>query len=266
MLSILVLGAMIPSLLQTPNWALVWSDEFNGVEGSAPSTQNWTRDLGGNGWGNDELETYTDGNRNAYLDGKGHLIIEAKKQTITGTDGIKRNYTSARLKTARRFTQKYGRFEARIQIPQGQGIWPAFWLLGDNIDQVGWPECGEIDIMESVGPNPMIAYGTVHGPGYSGADGIQGRYYSPTCLADGYHVYAVEWEPDVIRMYVDDHLYQTVTPFDTHGNRWVFDHPFFIIMNVAVGGYWPGDPNGTTVFPQQMKVDYVRVYAQRRLR
>jgi beta-glucanase (GH16 family) len=154
----------------------------------------------------------------------------------------------------------YGRVEARIQIPRGQGIWPAFWMLGNDISSAGWPQSGEIDIMENIGKEPKNIYGTIHGPGYSGASGVGGFYTGATDFADDFHVYAVDWDPDVIRWYVDGNLYNTLSRDDVHGNEWVFDHDFFIILNVAVGGYWPGYPDDTTVFPQTMLVDYVRVY------
>jgi beta-glucanase (GH16 family) len=243
-------------------WKLVWSDEFDGPHGSAVDSSKWSFDLGGNGWGNNELETYTSRTTNAYRDG-GVLVIKAHKETFKGADNITRDYTSARLLTKNKFSQVYGRFEARIKIPFGQGIWPAFWLLGDNIKTAGWPNCGEIDIMENIGKEPSIVHGTFHGPGYSGMNGIGAAY----TLADGqkfsddFHKFAVEWEPGVMRFYVDGLLYQTRTPAELPAGRsWVFDHPFFIILNVAVGGGWPGNPDATTVFPQQMLIDYVRVY------
>jgi beta-glucanase (GH16 family) len=243
-------------------WGLVWSDEFNGPPGSAVDSTKWSFDLGGKGWGNNELETYTSRPENVHVQ-DGSLIINAIKETFTGADNLTRNYTSARLLTKHKFSQTYGRFEARIKIPFGQGIWPAFWMLGDNIDTVHWPNCGEIDIMENIGREPSVVHGTFHGPGYSGGKGI-GAAYTLTGgrkFSDDFHTFAVEWEPNVIRFYVDGNLYQTRTPADLPaGASWVFDHPFFIILNVAVGGGWPGNPDATTVFPQQMRVDYVRVY------
>jgi beta-glucanase (GH16 family) len=170
------------------------------------------------------------------------------------------NYTSARLKTQGLQQWAYGRIEARIKVPYGQGIWPAFWTLGSDIEQVGWPNSGELDIMEHIGREPATVYGTVHGPGYSGANGVGGNYtLSSGSLSDNFHVFAVEWTTDEIRWYIDNTQYASVTPDDVPG-EWVFDHPFFIILNVAVGGDWPGVPDGTTVFPQFMYVDYVRVY------
>ena len=237
-----------------PVWQLVWHDEFDGT--SLDATK-WVRETGGGGWGNAELEFYTDRPENAHIDA-GYLVIAARRETFGNRD-----YTSARLKTQGFGAWQYGRIEARIQIPRGQGLWPAFWLLGDNIPSAGWPTCGEIDIMENIGKEPGRIHGTVHGPGYSGAGGISSAYDLPAgAFADTFHVYAIEWEPAAIRWYVDDALYKTVTPRDLPG-RWVYDHPFFVILNVAVGGYWPGSPDATTVFPQTMRVDYVRVYERR---
>jgi beta-glucanase (GH16 family) len=263
----IVCGLLLPALPSVcagddPGWHLTWSDEFNGPDGSAVDSTKWSFDLGGKGWGNNELETYTNRKVNAHVE-NGSLVIKAIKETFTGADNITRNYTSARLLTKHKFSQAYGRFEARIKIPFGQGIWPAFWLLGDDIETGHWPNCGEIDIMENIGREPLLVHGTFHGPGYSGGKGI-GSPYALTGgkkFADDFHTYALEWEPNVMRFYVDGDLYQTRTPADLpHGTSWVFDHPFFIILNLAVGGDWPGNADTTTVFPQQMRVDYVRVY------
>jgi hypothetical protein len=150
--------------------------------------------------------------------------------------------------------------EARIKVPFGQGIWPAFWMLGDNIGSVGWPSCGEIDIMEYIGREPQTVYGTIHGPGYSGGASVGGSTTTRTDVADTFHVFAIEWETNRIRWFMDGYNYFTATPASIGGSTWVFDHPHFLIMNVAVGGNWPGYPDETTVFPQQMLVDYVRVY------
>ena len=247
-----------------PTWTLVWSDEFNGADGSSPDPSKWGFDTGGNGWGNNELETYTSRPENAEVQG-GNLVITARQETYTGSDGITRNYTSARMLTAGKFSQQYGRFEARIKLPAGQGMWPAFWMLGDNIGSVGWPASGEIDIMENVGFEPGTVHGSVHGPGYTGGSGISATYALPAGqkFSDDFHVYAVEWQPNVVRFYVDSTLYETVTPSNLPGGAvWEFDHPFFLLLNVAVGGDWPGAPDSTTVFPQTMLVDYVRVYQQ----
>lgn len=243
-----------------PGWTLVWSDEFDGPAGSRPDASRWVAETGGHGWGNNELEYYTDRPENASMDGNGSLVITARAEAYMGND-----YTSARLKTQGTFEQTYGRFEARLDIPAGQGIWPAFWTLGNDIGSVNWPNCGEIDIMENIGREPTIVHGTLHGPGYSGGNGIGESYSLPNDEPFGaaYHVYAIEWEESVVRWYVDGTLYQTRTPADLPGGaEWVYDHPFFMLLNVAVGGQWPGNPDGTTTFPQQMLVDYVRVYAR----
>src|SRR5258706_4624538 len=243
-------------------WSLVWSDEFDGSNGSPVDSSKCSFDIDGNGWGNNEVETYTSCTSNAEVEG-GNLVIKTLKETFTGSDGITRNYTSARLLTRNKFTQAYGRFEARLKVPYGQGIWPAFWMLGDNINTAGWPTCGEIDIMENIGKEPSIVHGTLHGPGYSAANGITAAYTLPNGqkFTDDFHTFAVEWEPNVMRFYVDGLLYKTRTPANLPaGTTWVFDHPFFIILNVAVAVGFPGNPDSTTVFPQQMLVDYVRVY------
>ena len=251
-----------PESTGRPGWKLVWSDEFNSPDASPVDTTKWVSESGGNGWGNQELEYYTARPENAFEQG-GNLVIKVLQEKYTGADGVTRDYTSARLKTLGKFSQKYGRFEARVKIPEGQGIWPAFWMLGDDIGKVGWPKCGEIDIMENIGKEPAMVHGTIHGPGYSGDKGISAPYSLPPDqhFANDFHLYAVEWEPKAIRFYVDDHLYATRTPADLpKGTKWVYAHPFFLLMNVAVGGGWPGNPDATTVFPQTMLVDYVRVY------
>ena len=246
------------------NYVLVWSDDFNGPDESAPDSAKWTIETGGGGWGNSELESYTNRPANVHQQG-GNLVITAIHEQFKGTDGISREYTSARLKTSGLFEQKYGRFEARIKIPQGQGMWPAFWMLGNNIGTAGWPTCGEIDIMENIGKEPNKVHGSMHGPGYSGGNGLTGTYTLPSGkVADDYHIFAAEWEPAAVRFYVDGNLYETRTPADVpKGKVWVYDHPFFILLNLAVGGEWPGNPDATTVFPQQMLVDYVKVYARK---
>jgi beta-glucanase (GH16 family) len=252
-------GAQAPA---AQKWTLVWSDEFNGADGSRPDPSKWVYDVGSERWGNNELECYTDRPENSVVRG-GNLVIVARKENVKCAKGPDKNYTSARLTTFGRFSQTYGRFEARIKIPRGQGMWPAFWMLGEDISKVGWPASGEIDIMEVIGKDPSTAYGSLHGPGYNGNRGYRGEYRLPGKVefADNFHVFAIEWEPDVVRFYVDDDLYATQTtkrlPPD---GKWVFDHPFYIILNCAVGGDWPGSPDATTHFPQEMLVDYVRVY------
>jgi beta-glucanase (GH16 family) len=257
-------AAPVAAAAPTPSWKLTWSDEFNGSDGAPVDSSKWTLETGGGGWGNNELEYYTNRLENASQQ-NGNLVIKVVQEKYTGSDGVTRNYTSARLKSQGKFSQAYGRFEARIKIPRGQGIWPAFWMLGNDIDKPGWPACGEIDIMENIGKEPSLVHGTIHGPGYSGANGIGSPYAlsNDQRFADDFHIFAVEWEPNVIRFYVDDHLYATRTPAELpKGTKWVYDHPFFILLNVAVGGYWPGNPDASSVFPQTMLVDYVRVYSR----
>jgi len=254
-----------PSNSKVSRWALAWDDEFNGAKGDVPDRSKWVIETGGDGWGNNELEYYTNRVENVQVS-QGNLIITARREGYSDSQGVFRGYTSARLKTLGKFSQRYGRFEARIKIPGGQGVWPAFWLLGDDITQVKWPNCGEIDIMENIGKEPGTIHGTIHGPGYSGDKGIGSAYTLPDAkkFADDYHLFAVEWEPQVIRFYVDDKLYATRTPADLPpGTKWVFDHPFFLVLNLAVGGDWPGEPDVHTKFPQSMLVDYVRVYRDR---
>jgi beta-glucanase (GH16 family) len=233
-------------------------------DGSAVDSNNWSYDTGGGGWGNNELEYYTSGTSNAVIE-NGALVITA---TPDGASGYSCwygpcQYTSARLNTSGKFSQQYGLFEARIQIPEGQGVWPAFWMLGNNIGSVGWPSCGEIDIMENIGSTPDSVYGTTHGPGpttYSD-DGLSGAFNASSPMGSAFHIYATQWSADSVSFYVDGTLYWTVTPSQLPaGATWVWDQPFFILLNFAVGGNWPGSPNGSTSFPQQMVVDYVRVY------
>lgn len=239
------------------NWELVWSDEFDGNSGNLPDATKWTYDIGTgtNGWGNQELEYYTKRTDNVKLDGNGNLVITAKKENYSGSA-----FTSARIKTKGLFSHAYGKIEARIKTPYGPGIWPAFWMLGDNVDTVNWPNCGEIDIMELKGHIPSVIYGTLHGPGYSGGGAKTKSYGLQNSRFDqDYHVFAVEWKENQIDFFVDGYLYQRVTPKDVSG-EWVYNHPFFLILNVAVGGNFVGFPTDGTSFPQNMYIDYVRVY------
>ncbi|MHB8113913.1 MAG: glycoside hydrolase family 16 protein [Bellilinea sp.] len=249
-------------------WSLIWNDEFDAPAGSPPDPAKWTFDLGGEGWGNQEWEYYTDQPENAATDGAGSLVIRAIEVAEDDTRSLNCwygpcKYTSARILTRERFDFTYGRVEARLKLPYGNGIWPAFWMLGSDIAAVGWPNCGEIDIMENIGREPDKVYGTVHGPGYSGANGISHSYALPVGQAfkDDFHVFALEWDAVEIRWYMDDELYGVLPKERFSESRpWVFDHPFFLILNVAVGGAWPGYPDETSTFPQEMLVDYVRVY------
>jgi beta-glucanase (GH16 family) len=241
-----------------PGWQLVWSDEFNAAAGTKPDPTKWVYDLGGGGWGVAQLQVYTSNAENASHDGNGNLVITAIKDDMGG-------FTSARLKTEGKFEQAYGRFEVRAKLPGGKGLWPAFWTLGNDFTKNGWPNCGEIDIMENRAIEPSINHGSLHGPGYSGTKPLTAQYTLPNGaqFPDDFHTFAVEWELNVVRFYVDDTLYQTRTPMDLMApQRWVYDHPHFILLNVAVGGRFPGNPDDTTMFPQTMVVDYVRVYSR----
>jgi beta-glucanase (GH16 family) len=239
------------------NWLLVWSDEFDGEVGDLPDPSVWTPDIGGDGWGNNQLEFNTSRAENASMDGDGNLAIVARREAYEGN-----SYTSARITTSGGVEFLYGRIEARMKMPVGAGIWPAFWMLGNNFGDVGWPDCGEIDILEYRGQQPAITLGTVHGPGYSGGQGVSETIsVAGGGLHNDFHVFAIEWEANEIRWFVDDLHFHTVTP-DTipAGTSWVFDHPFFLILNVAVGGSFVGPVGSDTEFPQTLLVDYVRVY------
>ncbi len=271
---ILILAAAVAGLhscLSEPqafsNPTLVWEDNFDGPQGQLPDPANWQFDLGTD-WGNQELQCYTDRATNASLDGASNLVITARAESYSGpAAGIggvpctATGYTSARLNTAGLHQQEQGRFEARIKIPTSTGMWPAFWMLGANLPSVGWPRAGEIDIMENLGRTPSSVVGSLHGPGYSGANPVTRRYDLVGSRFDAdFHTFAVEWSSDRINWFVDSTLYQSIKKSYTPGD-WVFDHPFYLILNLAVGGGPPGPPTGT-VFPQQMVVDWVRVYKE----
>jgi beta-glucanase (GH16 family) len=244
-------------------WTLIWSDEFDGPDGSAVDPNKWVHETGDNGGANSEREYYTDGTANAVVEG-GNLVITAKLEPANTTDQCWYGtclYTSARLNTSNSFTQQYGRFEARIKVPAAQGMWPAFWMLGNNIGNVGWPACGEIDILESI-DTAMFAAGSLHASGYDAT--AQYTLAGMASFSGAFHTYGLEWSATAITFFVDDMMYETHTPADATGSggQWPFDQPFFIILNLAVGGGWPGDPDNTTMFPQVMLVDWVRVYSK----
>lgn len=233
---------------------LVFEDNFD-VDGT-PDASIWNYDTGTgeDGWGNNELQYYTSRNENVSVQ-NGYLLITARTEVFEGS-----GYTSARITTQGKFEQTYGRYEARIKLPYGQGIWPAFWLLGADTAGEIWPQIGEIDIMEYRGQDPTVVLGSVHGPGYSAGDAITKSYTLQNDRFDtGFHIFGIEWGPEYINFYVDDVLYNQITPNDVPG-EWVFNNPFYIILNLAVGGSLVGAPNEETVFPQTMLVDYVRVY------
>jgi beta-glucanase (GH16 family) len=246
---------------------LVMSEEFD-VAG-VPNPDLWSYDIGlgpnpSNPWGNFELQYYTDRTQNIIVE-NGNLKITARREQYMGS-----SYTSARIISKGKYEKKYGRIEARIKLPRGKGLWPAFWMLGSNIQTgvenpdnsstLAWPACGEIDIMEYLGNSPTKIFGTVHGPGYSGGESISKNFFLSNSRFDtDFHVFGIEWDENKINFYVDDFLYHSVTPSDVPGD-WVFNQPFYLILNIAVGGNLPGSPNAETPFPQSMLVDYIRIY------
>ncbi len=248
-------------------WTMVWSDEFNEPAGTPPNPDNWEYELGDvtpdgkNGWGNEELQYYTDDPANAATDGNGNLVL-----TLREADGSLEcyygpcEYTSARLNSWHKAEFAYGRIESRVLVPQGAGLWPAVWSLGTDIDRNPWPQAGEIDIMEFVGRLPDEIFGTIHGPGYSGGQSFGNVYNFGEPVFNDYHTFVVEWQPDSINWYVDDILYHSATPADVAPNEWVFEKPFFLLLNVAVGGNFGGAVGDDTTFPQATAIDYVRVY------
>jgi beta-glucanase (GH16 family) len=233
---------------------LVMSEEFDVNGAPNPNLWNFNIGTGNNGWGNNELQYYTDRPQNIIVE-DGNLKITAHRELFLGS-----SYTSARIFSKGKLEQKYGRIEARIKLPLGKGIWPAFWMLGANSDTVTWPQCGEIDIMEYIGSKPTSIFGTVHGPDYSGGNAISKTLTLTNDRFDNdFHIFGIEWGENYINYYVDNMLYNQITPADVPG-EWVFNQPFYIILNVAVGGNLPGDPNVETPFPQSMLVDYIRIY------
>jgi beta-glucanase (GH16 family) len=237
------------------SWTLVWSDSFEGAAGTAPDPAIWVPDVGGDGWGNNQLEYNTARVENAALDGEGRLAITARREDYEANE-----FTSARLTTSGTFSVGAGRVEADIQVPAGQGLWPAFWMLGDDFADVGWPACGEIDILEVRGEEPDVAMATVHGPGYSGAGGYGDSYrLREGSLADELHTYAVDIDEDHLAFWMDDTRVHVVRPGDVPG-AWAFDGTFFLLLNLAVGGDFLEEPNDDTPFPSTMVVDEVRVY------
>jgi len=244
---VIVLLLATLALASAQRWVLAWSDEF---DGNSIDQSKWNFEQGAGGWGNNELEFYTNRPQNAYVSG-GNLVIQALREDYGGAQ-----YTSARMKTQGKFSTVYGKFEMRAKLPFGQGIWPAFWLLGDNISQVGWPACGEIDIMEFIGRDPNHVYGSTHGTGFDTSN----AYENNAGFSNDFHIYSANWQPDFIEFAVDGNTYRVVTPLDAHGN-WPFNnHNMFILLNLAVGGNWPGNPDASTQFPQQYVIDYVRVW------
>jgi beta-glucanase (GH16 family) len=240
---------------------LIWADNFNGPAGESPDPEKWSFDTGGNGWGSNELEYYTPRPENAELDGVGHLVVTARSERYTGPDGVTREYTSARLQTLHKFQFQYGLIEARIEIPQGQGLLPQFWMLGDEAySRGGYPGSGEIDVMEVLGSHPTTVAGTLHGP-WPRTLHLRGFDTAPASLAEGFHVYGVEWRPTKISFLLDGAVYKTITPTELPpGAPWPFQHPFFVLLDLAAGGNSAGTPSPATQFPARMIVDWVRVW------
>tara|TARA_R110002074_G_scaffold396436_1_gene585841 strand:- start:176 stop:1024 length:849 start_codon:yes stop_codon:yes gene_type:complete len=234
---------------------LTMADEFNTPGAPDPTIWDYNIGTGDNGWGNNDLQYYTDREENIVVE-DGMLKITARQESFEGS-----GYTSSRILTKGKFEQQYGRWEARIQMPWGQGIWPAFWMLGADIDDNPWPQAGEIDVVEFRGQEPTTIYAGLHGPEYNGGEAVYKTYDLENDRFDtGFHIFGIEWGSGYVNFYVDDVLFNQITPSDVPG-EWVFDKPFFIIINMAVGGNFGGSPNASTVFPQEMLVDYVRVYA-----
>ncbi len=245
-ISTLFLIVPLAHFAQTTSWSLIWSDEFSG---SQLNLNNWTQEIGGSGWGNNELQYYTDSPSNAFVE-SGMLHIKGIEENVGQS-----NYTSARLITKDKFEFQFGKIEARIKLPMGQGLWPAFWMLGANISEVSWPECGEIDVMEHVNNEPLT-HGTIHWNN----NGVNSVGDQIGTTPDEYHIYGMIWDDQTIKMYVDGILY---FDHDISSNVMdAFQEPFFIILNLAIGGNWPGSPDANTIFPAEVLVDYVRVYQQ----
>jgi beta-glucanase (GH16 family) len=239
-------------------WQLVWSDEFEGPAGAPLDTTKWTAEIGGDGWGNQELQYYTDRIENAALDGQGNLAITALREDYLGS-----SYTSARITTRGKFEPTFGRMEASLKLPSGIATWPAFWGMGVDPRDLGWPQCGELDVMENIGSMPRTAKGSAHGPGYSGGNSLTAIYeLSPgQAFSESLHHFAVEWDKFALRWYVDGNLYSTRTPRDIPPKaQWAFNHAFYLILNLAVGGRMAGNPAPTDPFPQVLLVEYVRFY------
>jgi beta-glucanase (GH16 family) len=244
-----------------PEWELVWADEFDLPDGSPPDSANWNHAIGGHGWGNNEWQFYTDHIENAFIE-DGALVIEAIQETHRGAD-----YTSARIHTQGKAEFLYGRFEARAKLPNTQGIWPAIWMMPAESKYGEWPLSGEIDIMEMIGRDPYLVHGTIHYGDPKGS--FTGSYFLPTyeSFDQDFHLFVMEWEPDEFRWYVDGELFYTANYWYTSApdapEGAPFDQPFYWILNVAVGGNWPGYPNEGSEFPQRMTVDFVRVYQKK---
>ncbi len=275
LLTLAVVLACVPACSQEPDggvetwqepaqgWVEVWRDDFDGAAQSPPDPAKWNVDVRPSGQ-NKELDYDTDERANSFLDGNGNLVLQALQEHYVDAQGVKSTqpYTSARLNTRGKLEQTYGRFEARIKLPAGgQGVWPAFWLLGNDIDATGWPGCGEVDILEWRGSDPSSIVSSLHGPRYAGGNSYHNHYDVSGSYGDDFHVFTFEWTADGARWLVDGNPFyvKTAEAIGAQGHDWVFDHPFFIILNLAIGGIFDGLPTASTAFPQQMLVDYVSV-------
>jgi len=247
---LLLFIVLLPAFSFAQVWNVVWSDEFSD---NNLNTAKWQCEVGtgSNGWGNNELQYYTASQNNVYLD-SGYLHIKALNQSFNGS-----NYTSARIKTQNLYDVEYGKIEARMKLPSGAGLWSAFWMLGSNISTIGWPLCGEIDIMERVN-NELRTHGTYHHDNSGHVHEGDFQYLDPS----QFHVYGVEWDADELRWYVDGAEFFSANIGQGSTSMEEFHTPFFLLLNLAVGGNWPGSPNASTVFPATMVVDYVRVYKE----
>jgi beta-glucanase (GH16 family) len=283
--SIIALAAVLAlSLIVNPsadaatkkNLKLLWSEEFNSKQGTKPSSKNWAYEIGGGGWGNSERQFYTDKVSNISTDGAGKLVITAKRistasldivGTEPGTEAILDRcsdcqFTSARIKTARKLAFKYGRIEARMKMPQGVGTWPAFWMLGgDLLEGSSWPECGEVDIMEFRGDINDRTTSALHGPTTPPGSGLGSAFLSYAPLSDDYHTYAIEWRKNAIDFIVDGRVTGTYSSADTGTRGWVYNQEFFLILNLAVGGTYAGDEIDPDMNQAELKIDYIRYYS-----
>jgi beta-glucanase (GH16 family) len=247
-----------PTVAPPERFERVFLEDFDGPAMTSPDPSVWSFDVGGGGWGNNQLEFNTPRVENARLDGSGNLEIVARRESFG-----RNNFTSARMLTNNKLEVQYGRIEARIKLPSGKGVWPAFWMLGAGFPEEVWPGVGEIDVMEFCGDEPRVVHGSLHGPGYSAGEALTSRYFGAVNepgFNEGFNRYSIEWDPTRISWYVNDDLYQTITAGQVQSRgEWVFGGPFFLILNTAIGGTFCGNPDASTPFPQTMAVDYIRV-------
>jgi beta-glucanase (GH16 family) len=232
----------------------IWTQEFEGPAGSAPDPSAWIAELGGGGWGDDQLQSYTRPPANTYLTGSGQLAIVAREDP-----DVPGGISSARLTTRGLVSFQYGRIAARMKVPSAAGTWPAFWMLGTDIDTVGWPACGEIDVMEHVGSDPTAVHGTVHGTGYAGiGHGVGHRFDTGSPQSDDFHTYSVDWKPGSVSWRFDGDEYFRVTAEHVPG-PWPFEKPFFLVINLAIGGRWQGNEPDASTLPAELLIDWIRV-------